>query len=170
MTAVSTTTAGCLGGDSGSEQQGENPSNGADDSQQGETTVEALCAQIPGESTAYDAGETAMICDFDIPTAFADEFGPFAPDQTAGAAHRHRLRSEVTEYGELMLQVQISTDEESVAVEERFSPPPDRESYLDVEFSGETVGMYRTPPDVREAMPELTQLKCSHSIRRFHTR
>lgn len=140
------TIAGCIGGGDDSDEQGDgdNSNDGSDEPDEGggsesETTVAALCQQIPGELVGYDAGATPLVCDCDIPNTMAESFGPTATDR----AHRGIIRSEVSQYGELTVNIQQQVEERLVGEEpfDRGNQPEE----LETEFGGETIQFYGQP-------------------------
>jgi hypothetical protein len=158
-TGTVATVAGCSGGGGGSDgnpTEGE-PTGGGSGSG-GDSTVANLCRPIPGESVAYDAGATPVVCDFDVPAPLADSFGTGVGE----FVHQGYLRSEASGYGELSLQVQEMNDEGLVGEEP--SSANGREVAVEVEFDGETVPFYATREQVSPASDRLAFAKYSGSL------
>lgn len=109
-----------------------------------ETTVADLCGQIPADNVAYQAGDTPLLCDFDIPATFEPAFGPLTGDGGGGLTHRGLLRSDASSYGELTLEVRQTAEEGMVS---RGMPPsePDRDSAFVVEFNHQEIPFYERP-------------------------
>ena len=125
--------AGCLGGGGGGDDGGDDDSG---DGSNADSTTQDLCGRIPGEFVAYDAGETAMVCDFDIPSTFE---GNFIDRPQRGAYFK--VTSEVTSSGGIILLVMHNFPDSKSGSTSSYEYS-NRGEVLDIEFNRETVTFY----------------------------